>query len=642
MDSSMTAFNDTLAKFNKKEVGQDVLDQATFNAFSDPKKLAHYHYTKAGWNETLTPQTATNSDKDMIQFMLQDPEMAEQYNRAVRNGHLGMQKYPEREKTFWENTKLSFAQFNSVAQKADSNALDFARTNKTEYDMPKEQITKGVSPKYHSKLMLEAAEYGGASALVMRDQLIEDESNNASFDDLPFYAQFGYGALAILADPLTILPAAPIAKGVQLANKATTMYQISKGIEGSRLWLQSGAFANTSKLLALGTAGAVEAGIQGLPRLSGDHTFTPKDLGMDMMVGGVFGVGIGSIVGGVKYGNAKRKAEQKLIREHDDNAANPDAPKHNSEENHTRQEEATNAGNSQATVNDWVEESIPAPTIVDNALPNAPITGKSVSELKFTPWATIDTVSTTGFQAAGRKIRNLFPKDSPMNVLINQQVGLNNKKLTPETQVVSEQINSEILHLASVYPDGKVPPLKMAEIKGIMYTQKDVTNVNVMDQVLQGKTTNQKGLLGRYVEKLEGLTDFEGIVPPPKTSLDFANEFKDILSMESKIDKDDLFTLTQGLPKEVSFIKDMLEMNVLARKSKDAEFTTLVERLNGIVVARAKQLDKGAQIKQITRPFGRVAKISGPEIIARLKAEGIVKGTPERSRFYNQNSWTRI
>lgn len=693
MDSSMKAFDDTLAKFNKKEVGQDVLDQATFNAFSDPKKLAHYHYTKAGWNETLTPQTATNSDKDMIQFMLQDPAMAKQYNRAVRNGHLGIQKYPEREKTFWENTKLSFAQFNSVAQKADSNALSFARSNRTEYDMPKEQITKGTLEKYHGKLMLEAAEYGGASALVMRDQLIEDVENNADFDDLPFYAQFGYGALAILADPLTIIPAAPIAKGVQLADKATKMYQISKGSEGSRLWLQSGAFTNTSKLLTLGTAGAVEAGIQGLPRLSGDHTFTPKDLGMDMMVGGIFGVGIGSIIGGVKYSNAKYKSNQKLIREHDDNAANPDAPKHKSEENHTRQEEATNAGNSQSTVNDWVEESSPAPTVVDNALPNAPITGKSVSEMKFTPWAAISEVSTSGFQAAGRKIRNLFPKDSPMNILINKQIGHNDKAgletvksqkaLTKELQEtidgraagkideniademvidikrelleidsaikLTHEINSEVLHLASVYPDGKVPADVMQTIRGVMYTQKDVKQVNVMDQVLQGKTTDPAQLLNDYVETLKKLPEFEGAVPAPKKELDFIHEFEDIINMERKVDKDDLFTLTQGISKEVSWIKDMVEMNKLARKSKDTAFKEQVEQLNGIVAARLKQADDGdfgghragtadiaapSILKQRTKPFGK-KKLSGPEIIAQMKKEGFTseRGVPTSAEY---------
>ena len=693
MDSAMQAFNDTLTKFNKKEVGQDVLDQATFNAFSDPKKLAHYHYTKAGWNETLTPQTATNSDKDMIQFMLQDPEMAEQYNRAVRNGHLGMQKYPEREKTFWENTKLSFAQFNSVAQKADSNALDFARTNRTEYDMPKEQITKGVSPQYHSKLMLEAAEYGGASALVMRDQLIEDVENNAAFDDLPFYAQFGYGALAILPDPLTVLPAAPIAKLVQLANKATKMYQISKGTEGSRLWIQSGAFTNTSKLLALGTAGAVEAGIQGLPRLSGDHTFTPKDLAMDMAIGGVFGVGIGSIIGGVQYSNAKYKANQKLIREIDDNAANPDAPKHNSEENHTRQEEATNAGNSQTTVTDWTTESTPAPKVVASTLPNAPITGKSVSEMKFTPWAAISEVSTSGFQAAGRKIRNIFPKDSPMNILINKQVGYNNKAgletvksqkaLTKELREVeaeleagkldkseskemitdikrelleidsavklSKEINSEILHLASVYPDGKVPADVMQTIKGVMYTQKDVRQVNVMDQVLQGKTTDPTQLLGDYVETLKKLPEFEGTVPAPKKELDFIHEFEDIINMERKVDKDDLFTLTQGISKEVSWIKDMVEMNKLARKSKDVAFKEQVEQLNGIVAARLKQADDGdfgghragtadiaapSILKQRTKPFGK-KKLTGTEIIAIMKKEGFTseRGVPTSAAY---------
>ena len=621
------AFADTYSKFKDGDATQEEFDQATYNLYKDPSKVAHFRYMQAGWGKEVDAETMGNSDKESIMFAVQDqPEL---YNRAVRNSHLSIMKRPEQEKTFWENTKASFSQMNSLSNSIDAQKLNMARKNKKEYDIPKQQLTKGLDEKYHHVIMEEVDKYGEAAGLVLRDQLADDLENERVFDNMAWYAQIGYGAMAVIADPLTLVPAAGVAKGVQAADRATKMYQISKGIEGSRMWAQGAMFSNTSKAAVWATAGVVETGIQSFPRLSGDHTYTTRDYQLDLAMGGVFGTALGGTIETGKYVLAKREANKKVIRELDAHIENEKAPKYNSEPQQEAETAVVNAGNSQEQVNEWTGGQTQP-----DVLPDAQSQGKSLSEEKFTPWAAIDKVSTKGYQDAGRKIRNLFPKGSPMHVLINQQVGLNNKKLTPENTAVSHEINSEILHLASVYPDGQVPPLKMQEIKGIMFSQKDVRTVNVMDQILQGKSSNNKQLLGEYIEKLQGLKEFEGGVPAPKSYLDFANEFNDILAMENKADKDDLFTLTQGLPKEVSFIKDMLEMNVIARKNKDAEFTKQVEQLNGLVAARIRQVDAGAELKGKTRSFGKVAKISGPEIIARLKAEGLTPKTPEwKARF---------
>jgi len=622
-------FKSTYSKFKDGGATQEELDQATYNLYKDPQKVAHFRHVQAGWGKEVEATSMGNSDRESIIFALQDnPEAAEQYNRAVRNGHLSVMKRPEQEKDFWEKIDLSFSQMNSVANGNDRSELLRARGNNKEYDIPPHQLTKGLDEKYHSIIMDEVDQYGEAAGIVLRDQLAEDVENNRVFDNMEWYAQIGYGGLAVVIDPLTLLPAGKIAQGVQAAEKATKMYQLSKAIEGSRLWAQGRAFSNISKGAAWASAGMVEGAIQAFPRLDGDHTYTARDYQMDIMMGGLFGTALGGVVEVGKFGVLKRQenqsAAQKQVEELDEHIANPEKEKFNSEAKNESEAEAVNAGNSQQTVHEWV------------GLPDEPTQGKSLSEMTFTPWAAIDKVSTTGYQKAGRKIRNMFPKGSPMQMLINQQIGLNNKKLTPEIQELSEELNSQILHLASVYPDGKVPPLKMKEIQGVMFSQKDVRTVNVMDQVLQGKTTNQKGLLSEYVTKLQGLKEFGGNVPAPKSSLDFAHEFSDIINMESKVDKDDLFTLTQDLPKEVSFIKDMLEMNKLARKEADPEFTKLVEQLNGIVAARLKQIDNGATVKQKTKSFGQKVQLSGPEIIARLKAKGLKPKTPEWKAAFAQ------
>ncbi len=641
-------FADTYSKFKDGDATQEEFDQAMYNLYKDPSKVAHFRYMQAGWGKEVDAETMGNSDRESIMLAVQDqPEL---YNRAVRNSHLSIMKRPEQEKTFWENSKASFSQMNSLSNSIDAQKLNLARKNKTEYNIPKHQLTKGLEEKYHSVIMEEVDKYGEAAGLVLRDQLVDDVENERIVDNMEWYAQIGYGALAVIADPLTLIPAAGVAKGIQAADRATTMYQISKGIEGSRMWAQGAMFSNTSKTAVWATAGAVETGIQSFPRLSGDHTYTARDYQLDLAMGGVFGVALGGAVETGKYVLAKREANKKVIRELDAHIENEQAPKYNSEPQQEAEAAVVNAGNSQEQVNEWTGGNTKP-----DVLPDAPSQGKSLSEESFTPWAAIDKVSTKGYQDAGRKIRNLFPKGSPMHVLINQQIGLNDKRLTPETTAVSHEINSEILHLASVYPDGQVPPLKMQELKGIMFSQKDVRTVNVIDQILQGKSSNNKQLLGDYIDKLLSMdtvkvvsddimntftnkklaNELINVGPEPMDTFTFLREFSDILATTQSLDKDELFTLTQNSSAETSFIRDMVEMNRIARKTDDLEFTKLVEKLNGIVHARIGKVDAGeVKLKGKTKPFGKVAKISGPEIIARLKAEGLTPKTPEwKARF---------
>lgn len=608
-----TAFTETYAKFKDGDATQEEFDQATYELYKDPQKVAHFRHMQAGWGQQLNIETMGSSDKESILFMLQSsPEAAEQYNRAVRNSHLSIMRAPEQEKSFWENIDVSFSQMNSISNTHDTLELNYARQNRKDYDVPDTMLTSGLDPRFQSAIFEEVDNYGEAAGLVLKDQLIKDIENKTVMDNMEWYAQIGYGGLAMLADPLAIVPAAPIAKGTQAAIQGVRMYQLGNAIQGTRMWTRGRLFENVAKGVTYAGAGALETGIHSLPMLSGDHTYTARDYGMDLMVGGVFGTVLGGAIDTGAYTLQVRDANRKAVRELDKHIKNPEAPKHVSGELQQKEAETVNAGKSQEQVHNWTKG-----------------TGKKQAQEGFTPWAAISQVSTEGYQSAARKIRDLFPDDSSMKILINQQVGLNNKRLTPETTEVAQEINSEILHLASVYPDGKVPPLVLKEIGGVSHTQKDVKTVNVLDQVLQGKTTDTVGMMTKYLERIEKLQSVKALDAKPVSRTDFLNEFSDLLKPKKAIDGD-IVELTQSVPRELSYIKDVLELNRIAEKSDNLDLLEQVKKLNGIVVARLRTADNAEApdiLTQKTKSFGKKVNLSGPEIVARLTNAGLKKTT---------------
>jgi len=642
--------NSAFPQWGKEEL-QENFDQALYNLHKDQNKVAHFQHANAGWGKEVTADNYTASDKDSIMLAIgDDPEMMEKYNRTMRQEGLSNVRYPEQEKGFWEKFGATFSQMSSIANHTNARATGAARLNKEVYDIPVEEFTKDVPQNFHAAILEEVDVYGEAAGIEKRRQILEDITTHNITDNMPWYSQLGYGLLTAVTDPLSYVAGAGVAKGVGAAHKGVATFQLASNIQG-RTWAASGLFKNSAKVVTYAGAGALESGIVQLPQLGGDAMYTARDYGMDIVVGSVLGTGLGLGVDAIGAGVAKRSANIKLrnkeILEQEKHVEDMKEAKHRPEADAEKEVEIQNAGKSQETVNEWVSE-------VDDT-PNEVVTGHAninqpLHKQKFTPWEVVSKISTKNYQKVAKKVRKLFPEDSHVGILINQQIGLNNKKLTPATKSVSEEINSEIIHLASVYPDGKVPKSVEDTIRGVGYTQKDVRTVNVVDQVLQGKTANQTGLLTRYVDKLEKLEGDNA--PKPLTSLDFYARFSDIMNMGRKADKDDIFTLTQDVPKEVSFIKDMMEMNIQARKSKDADFKKQVERLNGIVAKKLDDLDAQSKeemlrsdgevvgltaiFNQQTKSYGKQIKLSGDEIVKRLHEEGIQPKTPEWKKRFAQ------
>lgn len=601
------AFTNTYNKFKDGDATQEEFDQVTADLYGNPDMVMRFRHQLYGWNRPIEMENQ-DTIRGAMRIAMEDPVIREQYNRAVRNGHLIDSPIPEKEATFWEKTSASFSMLGSVSNLTDMEMMWDARRLGNDFDVPETELVKGLPEQYHATVVAEAAKHNDQSALLLRDQLIEDIANNRVFDNMEWYAQLGYGAAALIVDPLTLVPVAPIAKGGQAINA------------GVKTWTASRAIHNTALMSTWAAGGALEGAVINAPRLAGDHTYTSKDYQLDILFDAGFGLGLGGLVEyGAKplYGRyikdarASRQIEQQQIQNY---VERRDLP-------------------AEAATPELQEVKVEAD--VNKAEARVKQKVATVTGTKFTPWEAVTEVSPEGFSLASQTLVDVFPKDTPMRKLINSQVGLNKKQLTKEERVIANQLNSDILHLASAFPDGKVPAGVGKSIEAITFRQKTFKRNNAMSDILQGNVSDPKTTLRGYVQMLRNHKElWEGYDPMPMSRGDFFAHQSDWLSMQGVASKDDVFNLTQTLPKEISYLKDVIELNKMAAKRNDPEFTSLVEELNGLAATRMEQREFGdfRQYSDSTKSFGKTVPMSPQEIAAQLKKEGLVPRTSEYSK----------
>lgn len=161
------------------------------------------------------------------------------------------------------------------------------------------ELLNGVPDQYHTSVLDEASKYGALAGYVRRDQILENVKTNSQFDDMSWYAQLGYGALAFVADPLNVLAGAKVIQGAKAAEGFVKGAQaaniINSGVNGTRAWAASGLVSNSAKVGIWAGAGATEGAISNLPQLAADHTYTARDYGLDIMFDSTLGVAFGTV-----------------------------------------------------------------------------------------------------------------------------------------------------------------------------------------------------------------------------------------------------------------------------------------------------------------------------------------------------------
>ncbi len=629
-------FQKTYSDFKEGEATQEQLDAVTAELYGDPQRVMRYRRALVRSNFEANKGN-TNTLAGAMQLVLEtNPEAQEQYNRAVRNGHLQFERVPEDEPTFWENAANAFSLMGSVSNVADTELLFDARKYGTDTELPDEELVKGLPDQYHAQILQQAERYNDTAALVLRDQLIEDIANNKQFDNMEWYAQFGYGALALVADPTSIVAAAPAIKVGQGVINMNRAWQTARYIGGKSIINGSPAGA---KLTAWAAGGAIEGAITNVPMLMADHTYTARDYQLDIMMDTAFGIGLGGVVAGGTKGieyvskiRESRKLEQeKILKQAEDEAREKQANDGKMlllEDKRPKDKPAPNP--ELETKRQTVKAKANAAKAVNNV--------KTLAGLKFPEFASITQVSTQGYNKATQALRKLYPKNSAMLKLVNVGSRIN-KQATDETSDIVSRINSDILHIASAFPDGKVPKNISDAIQGVTFRQKTYNTNNALRDVLKGDVSNDVEVLHGYVQMLENKTElWDGYDVQPLTASEFYRTQGDLLTVEHfnkhVTDPDEMAELASELPKELSYIKDIIELNKMALERQDPLLTQLVERLNGMVATRMEQREFGEdrRYSDSRQSWGKSVEMSAAEIAEQLRKEGLQPRTSEYSQ----------
>ena len=624
MSEKHTKFTEDFGKFKAGELSQEEFDKTTADLYGNPDMVARYRNQLKNWNKPIEDEAANSLILAMRTAFKENPEWKEQYNRVVRNGHLMSEPVPEKESSFWKDAALPFKMFGSVANLMDTDLLWNKRTYGSNFDVPEGELTKGLPDKYKSLVLQEATDNNTESALIMRDQLIEDVANQRDFDDMPIYAQFGYSIPAVLADPLTLVPAGSLlraGKGVVNANKA---WQMSRVIAGKGAISGSNTMA---KLAAWTGVGATEGAIFNLPRLNADHTYTSKDYMVDVVMDAGFGFALGGIVQGGAKALDYTKAVKEARRKEQDALAN-----------HVEQEAKRKAEGKPTGDVVFKEKAQKVNKSLNKAIqevqPN--LSKKSDEPKKVVPLQAVTKVSKEGFRTAVNTMKKAYG-DSPITKLLNSQLGLNKKILPDDARDVADRLNADLVHIMAAFPDGRIPDDIQKSIAEITFRQKSYNRNNALQDVLTGVTTNPTQTLTKYVDYLRKQDDlWEGYAVQPLTTQEFFDQNLDFLALEQKVSDEDVLHLNRSVPRELSLLKDAVELNRMAQKSDDADMIKAVEELNGMIVTRMEQKELGGFKEKVDAKdyFQEYVKLAPQEIVAKLKAEGLKAGTPDyKARF---------
>lgn len=625
-------FKETLQNFKDGKATQEELDEATYELYNDPDKIVRYRTQISSWNKPTEDLDKESLAYNMRKTFERNPELREQYNKAVRNRNLMAKPVPEAEPSFWESAAVPFKLMGSVAAMTDLDNLWRVRLHgDDDFKVPKDELLKGVPKQHHATILNEATRTNDEAALMLRDQLIEDVELNKSWDNMPLYAQFGYGALAMLGDPLSYAPlgvAAKAGKGIMDANKA---WQMSRVIKGKSPITGSNTMATMTSWAAIS---GMEGAAYNTAQLTGDHTFTARDYVLNT----VFDTALGGVLGGVVAGakkayvykldsNEKRESDAKAVeaefkrKAESEKKTKEDLVKHAEQEveqtnNPTKPEYDQTIERNQATRGKLSK-------IVQSKKPDAP--------KKVVPLQAISKVSKEGFQTAYNTMKKAYG-DSPITKLLNSQLGLNKKSLPDDTKEVVTKLNADLVHIMAAFPDGRVPDEISKAISEVTFKQKSYNRNNALQDVLTGETSNPTETMKQYVDYLRKQEDlFEGYDVQPMTAQEFFEHNKGFLELEQTVADDDIMNLSRSVPKELSLLKDAVELNRMAQESDNAEFKAVIEELNGMIAARMEQKEFGDFKDKVDAKdyFEAYVPLAPQEIQDILKKEGLKAGTPD-------------
>lgn len=650
-------FTETYQRFKDGDATQEEFDAALIHLYGDRGMAVRYRETLYNFGQG-TQDMPVGSDRYGHELAMSSPEVREAYNFAQQNGEMheaGRDEPP----TWTEILSSSFQLFNTVSNVIDTEEMIWAgAVQDDDIEIPEQQYLANVPVQYHDAIRNTYETRGATAAIVQRDQTIQDVEDHEVFDDLSWYAQFGYGAVATIVDPTALAGGAALgavgAKTIQAGTAIGTNLARNAALTGSRSWAAHG-WTHGTKMATWAGMGAAETALVSVPMLDGDHTYTPRDLQLDILVGAGFGAGLGGVVEYAAkplYGKYKTR-QINYTAELQEARAKELAEVETTAQRTVDKVTTPKLDNIQQVEQFEAQERAVVPQQVSVGVQR--LLGQEVEQFN-----NISTVKGDGFTIAQNAAAKHFPTNTPIGKLLSRQGKLARTGLEGEEGKLVEQLNADVLQIAAAYKDKRMPKGMQARINALAYSQTTNVKKNVIDNIQDGTSLDPAGDLAAYTKDLRSRDLFDGQQVGSQSLDDFTNEHAALLGFDdapfldtgSNIDVYDpsysnselegLMPETwnrtvsnlrgEALPQEVKLVQEALEIAQAAQRSGLPQYVKASNDFNAIVSARLRAKYEGNATDYVdkSKQIGKRQKASPQEVIAQLKAEGLFgKPNPE-------------
>lgn len=277
LETDVALYKDQEKAFQRGELSLEELNKFASSTFKNNTQTQAY-LQKQYDQSSPDAKEAAKERSELFQWALENKDV--KYKGASSTSVKGR---PLADPSFMTKLDASFSSLNSLAQLSSMAKERSARKWGTN-GIPREELLKDVPKEYHHDIIEASELYNDDTAKVVRENILEDISDNKIMSDMVWYAQLGFGGAAVIADPLTLVSGAGIAKTAVTATRAT------------RSWQVHGAFKQLGVGSAWLAAGATEGAIQAAPKLAADYTYNSSDYLLDVAASGLLGSGLGLAV----------------------------------------------------------------------------------------------------------------------------------------------------------------------------------------------------------------------------------------------------------------------------------------------------------------------------------------------------------
>ena len=297
---------------SKTGEGREELHNLAGQFYKDEELVARFRAEQYDKHRAANKENMSTAEYALRRIM-KNPENYKVYAASTEQG-TGSTNSWRRSPAYsgWDKLYANIDQFHVFANV--TRALErqaYKEWSGDDSDIHPDELTLGLPERLHSRIHNYAQEYGNAAAVMFRDALREDVDRREVIESAGFWEALGWGALAVLTDPVTWVSGGAIAGtgraagGLVRAGAARMTPHTGAVMTATRVGTP--AHSTARNIASWAALGAADTAVVASAQFLGDTQYTPEEYMTEILAGAVLSpvLGLGVQAGVGRYAKIK-------------------------------------------------------------------------------------------------------------------------------------------------------------------------------------------------------------------------------------------------------------------------------------------------------------------------------------------------